>query len=144
MRTLTLLLIPILIAGASGCSDSGAATTAPSAPASQPPAPVQPAEFRDPASNYSTPDVNDVDEQIVHFDLRSNSLIWVANGRGFPGYPVNGNFIGTDNRFEVRFGTKNGQRRAYFTETTTATICDIAVVNDELTISGTNVTVPEG
>jgi hypothetical protein len=37
---------------------------------------------------------------------------------------------------------KDGERRAYFTETATGTICDIVVSGGALTILPTNVTVP--
>jgi hypothetical protein len=70
----------------------------------------------------------------------SNSLIWAADGRSFPGYPVTGNFIAEG--FQVRFGTKNGEHRAYFTETSSATICNIAVDNGQLSITATPATVP--
>jgi hypothetical protein len=39
---------------------------------------------------------------------------------------------------------EDGERRAYFTETGPATICDIEVVNGVLTILPTNVPVPGG
>jgi hypothetical protein len=85
-----------------------------------------------------------VPEQIVRFDVASNSLIWKADGRTFPGYPVSDNFIGSDKHFQIRFGTKDGERRAYFTETASATICDIEVSGGQLMISPTNVKVPGG
>jgi len=91
-----------------------------------------------------TPDVRDVNEQIVQFDTANNALIWKADGRSFPGYPISGLFIRADRAFQVRFGTKDGERRAYFTETGPATICDIEVVNGVLTILPTNVPVPGG
>jgi hypothetical protein len=78
----------------------------------------------------------------VHLDTANNALIWVADGRSFSGYPVSGNFIASN--FQVRFGTKDGERRAYFTETGPETICDINVVNGQLVILPTNVRVPGG
>jgi hypothetical protein len=95
----------------------------------------------DPGSGFSTMDVRDVQEQIVHFDT-AGTLIWEADGSRFPGYPVSGNFITTSQRFQVRFGFKDGERRAYFTETGPATICDIEVRSGQLSISPTSVTVP--
>jgi hypothetical protein len=147
MRSTAVLLL-MLIEGLAGCGGSDSAPTAsPSptpSPTPPPPAPVQLAMFSDPASSFSTSDVRDVQEQIVRFDLASNSLIWMADGRSFPGYPVSGNFVAEDKHFQVRFGTKDGERRAYFTETASATICDIAVSGGQLSISPTNVTVPGG
>ena len=98
--------------------------------------------FTDPASNFSTSDVRDVQDQIVRFDTANNSLIWAADGRSFPGYPVSGTFVRADKFFQVRFGTKNGEHRAYFTEAASATICDVEVVNGQLVISPTAVPVP--
>ena len=101
------------------------------------------AVFSEP-SGFMTSDVRDVQGQIVRFDTANNALIWAADGRSFSGYPVSGDFIGADRTFQVRFGTENGERRAYFTETGPATICDINVVNGQLTILPTNVPVPGG
>ncbi len=141
MRATAVLLL-MLIEGAAGCggSDSAPPPSPSPQPAPPPPAPVQLAEFHDPGSTFSTPDVRDVQEQIVHFDTANNSLIWTADGRSFPGYPVSGNLIASG--FQVRFGTKDGERRAYFTETMSATICDIEVSGGQLLISATNVKVP--
>jgi hypothetical protein len=93
---------------------------------------------------FTTSDVRDVQEQIVRFNTVDNSLIWAADGRRFPGYPVSGNFIRQDMFFQVRFGTKDGERRAYFTEAARGTICDIEVIGGQLVISPTNVTMPGG
>ena len=100
------------------------------------------AQFTDPVSGLLTSDVRDVDEQIVRFDTNNHTLIWQADGRTFPGYTVNGNNINSD--FCVRFGTKDGARRAYFTETTRPFICNIEVANGQISISATNVPVPGG
>jgi hypothetical protein len=136
----TLLL---LIEGMAGCGGSASAPTPqPSPTTTPPPGPVQLAVFSDPPTSFTTSDVRDVQEQIVRFDTASNSLIWAADGRSFSGYPVSGLFIGAARSFQVRFGTKDGERRAYFTETATATICDIEIVGVQLVITGTNVTVP--
>jgi hypothetical protein len=141
----------VLIEGLAGCGGSDSAPTAPSTttqpPTQPPPAPVQLAMFSDPASSFSTSDVRDVQdvpEQVVQFDVANKSLIWKADGRSFPGYPVSDNFIGSDKHFQIRFGTKDGERRAYFTEMASATICDIAVTGGQLMISPTNVKVPGG
>jgi len=98
--------------------------------------------FSDPASSFTTSDVRDVQDQIVRFDTASNSLIWAADGRTFSGYPVSGLFIRSDRFFQVRFGTKDGERRAYFTEAVATTLCDVEVVGGQLVITPTNVTVP--
>jgi hypothetical protein len=107
-----------------------------------PPAAVQLAVFSDAASGFSTSDIRDVQDQIVRFDMTGNTLIWAADGRSFAGFPVSGNFIRADRFFQVRFGTKDGERRAYFTEAEATTICDIEIVGGQLLITSTNVKVP--
>jgi hypothetical protein len=80
----------------------------------------------------------------VRFDTANNALIWTADGRSFSGYRVSGNFIRADRNFQVRFGTRDGERRAYFTETVSATICDIEIAGGQLVINPTTATVPGG
>lgn len=99
--------------------------------------------FADPDSDFSTSDVRDIDEEIVRFDPVANTLIWVADGSAFDGWEVNGNLLGAAGAFQVRFGTVGGERRAYFTETGPATICDITVANSRLSISPTSTPVPQ-
>ncbi len=104
------------------------------------------AVFDDPDSNFRTRDVRDVDDEFVRFDTSTNSIIWAATGTAYQqgAWPVNSVFLGTGGFFQVRFGTKDGQRRAYFTETGPATICQIRVIGANLQISATNVPVPQG
>jgi hypothetical protein len=104
--------------------------------------PVQLATFTDPSTGVTTSDVRDVQEQIIRFDMANNALIWVLDGTSHSGYPVDGSFIRSDRHFQVRFGTKDGERRAYFTETATATICDVVVSGGVLSVFPTTVTVP--
>jgi hypothetical protein len=145
MRIPTAILLCVLIEGVPACGSSGSSPATPTPqPQTSPPAPVQLATFQDPTSTFLTSDVRDVDGQIVRFDKASNSLIWAADNRSFSGYPVDGNFIRTDRAFQVRFGTENGDRRAYFTETVAETICDIQVSGAQLLILPTNVRVPGG
>jgi hypothetical protein len=130
------VLLVSLIGVAGGC---GSSPTAPPAP--QPtPTPAQPvlATFADPSSSFSTKDVHDVKDHIVNFDTSTNSLIWSLTGQKFTGYPVSGNLIG--GTFQARFGTKDGDCRAYFTEAATGTICDIEVSGGGIAISPTPTT----
>lgn len=106
---------------------------------------ANPAVFVDPDdSTFCTSDVRDVDDEIVRFDTSTNSIIWAADNTAYQEglWTVNGVFL-AGGGFQVRFGTKDGERRAYFTETGPATICQIAVVGENLSISATNVTVPQ-
>lgn len=101
--------------------------------------------FQDPDSDFTTSDVHDVDEQVVQFEEDTQSLVWATDGTTYePGtWTVDGNFLGATRFFQVRFGNFEGQRRAYFTETATATICNIATASGQLSISATNVLVPQ-
>jgi len=107
--------------------------------------------FTDQASGFSTSDVRDVQEQIVQFNTAAE-LIWTADGTRLPGYRVIANFfIPADGicafcSFEVRFGTKGGERRAYLTfdyhHDNPGTIVDIEVVGGQLVMTKTDVPVP--
>jgi hypothetical protein len=130
-RAIALLLV---VSAAAACGSSNS----PSSPTPQRTFAV----FTDSTAGFMTSDVRDVQEQIVRFDTMTSSLVWTADGRSFPGFPVSGNFIGPSQGFLVRFGTRDGQRRAYFTEAGPGTICDIEVVNGQLIVSPTSATVP--
>ena len=133
----------IALAQCGGGSDSPVPTTpTPPAQPSPPAAPVQLAMFTEQASGFSTSDVRDSQDQIVRFDLANGSLIWAGDGRSFSGFPVDGFFVRADKFFQVRFGAKDGERRAYFTEAVAGTICDVEVVAGQLVILPTSVTVP--
>jgi hypothetical protein len=143
--TWTVVLTALIAGAAVGCGNSATPTPSPTPTPTPTPQPVQLAVFADPMSTFSTSDVRDVQDQIVRFDLTSGSLIWAADGRMFSAYPVTGSyFLGADRAFQVRFGTVGTERRAYFTETGRATICDIGVVNGVLQIAPTDVPVPGG
>jgi hypothetical protein len=138
----SLAVLFVLIAASAACGGSGSDASTPVTPTPvtpTPPAEVRLAVFMDSASGFSTSDVHDVNDEIVRFDTTSSSLIWAADGRTFPGFPVHGNDIGD---FRVRFGTKNGQRAAYWTESSRPNICDLQVTNGQLLISATDVPVP--
>jgi hypothetical protein len=133
-----------------GGSSSLWAPVAPSQPSAPRPTPIQ-AVCTDPRSGFSTSDVRDAQEQIVRF-TSAPELIWITDGTTFPGYPVKGNLITADiNRFfylDVRFGTKDGEQRAYLTwyddynHYYPGTIVDLEVVGGHLVIAETHVTVP--
>ncbi len=101
--------------------------------------------FDDPDSDFSTADVRDVNDEIIQFDTETMAIVWVADGRSFQAgnWPVTGNMLGSGGAFQVRFGTVGGERRAYFTETVPATICDFVVEGDNFLIFPTTVTVPQ-
>jgi len=101
------------------------------------------AVFTDTESTLRTNDVYDVENEIVRFDPANDSLVWVATDESFAGYPVAGDLIGASGFFQVRFGTVDGQRRAFFTEMNNATICNISVTGGVLRIAPTSVSVPQ-
>ena len=156
MRISGAAILLVLALVTAGCSDSSSVSTAPSpilpsvpSPAPQP-TPIKLAVFTDLASGFSTTAVHEVQDQIVSFNT-ADELIWTADGTRFPEYIVEGNLIAyhhkADKFFQVRFGTKDGERWAYLTETddrlggAPATILDIEVVDGQLIITRTNVPV---
>ena len=154
---LTRIVFLVLAHGLIGCG-SGSPGALPAAPSPLPqsspspapqPAPIQLAVFTDPISGFSTSDVRDVQGQIVRFNT-ADELIWTADGTRFPEFIVDGNFIAyhhkADKFFQVRFGTKDGERRAYLSglRGTPATILDLSVDGrGDLIIGDTSVPVPE-
>ena len=100
-----------------------------------------PTSFSDPNSSFSTTDILDVGGEIVRLDAVAEVLLF--DGQAFPGFPVNGNQFGSNNQFQVRFGTIRGVPQAFFTETGPATICDVEASNGQLSISPTSATVPQ-
>lgn len=134
--------------GASGtaAAGSGAAEDPPaSEPATQPdPALVR---FVDPATGLETHEVHDANRDIVHFDRERGAMVWAASGDTVSGWTTTGVDLDWDRSgvaFRVRFGTENGERRAYFTETDAGTICDLDIrAEDVLSIRATSQRPPE-
>jgi hypothetical protein len=157
MQTLTVIVVVALAYVCTGCNGprespgpSQPLAPSPAAPVPSPPAPppLGPGGlvlFTDPASGFSTSDVYDAQEQIVRFT--ADTLIWAADGRHFPEWLPEGNFIGYHHRaewfFQIRFGTKDGRRGAYLTPIGRATVSDLWV-NEKgiLEIAQTDVPVP--
>src|SRR5262245_23919305 len=143
MKVLTVIPPLVLIVCLTAC---GSSPTTPQAPPQS--LPVVLAQFTDTddipgvMTRLVTPDVHDVDEQVVRFDTANGALIWAADNRSFSGYAVSGYIINHD--FQGRFGSKNGVRETYFTETARPFICNIEVANGRVTITATNVPVPGG
>ncbi len=98
--------------------------------------------FQDPDSDFETSDVMEVDAEIVRFDATKGRIIWADDGTTEDGWNINGNLL-QGGFFTVAFGTENGQRGAYFTETAPATICDIQLNNGNIQIFATSTPVPQ-
>jgi hypothetical protein len=157
-RTAMGIVFLMLAQGLAGCGGSGS-SSAPTAPSAGPlpgaqsvPPPVSInglMVFTDQASGFSTSDLRDAHEQIVQFNTASE-LIWTADGTHLPGYPRQGNAISAEASCKcwlvVRFGTSNGQRRAYLTadygHDNPGTVVDLAITGGALVVSRTNVFAP--
>ena len=86
------------------------------------------AVFDDPDSDFSTIEVHDVDRQVFYFDAEAQAMVRADTGDGASGWMNDGNDLasrGVFGRFMIRFGTEEGQRRAYFTEVDPPTICNL-------------------
>ena len=74
--------------------------------------------FMDPTTRATTTDVRDAQGHVVQF-TSTGELVWTADGTRLKGYPVNGITIPAEPVcqcwLEVRFGTENGESRAYLT-----------------------------
>ena len=111
------------------------------------------ARFLDPDSDFVTTDVRDAQDEIVQFNT-AGELVWTADGSRFPGYLADGRVITANNicagcYFYVRFGTRDGQRRAYLTWSTPVsadrppTMLDVSIKGGVLVVSDTDVVVPD-
>ncbi len=129
IEKLTGIVLLVVAQGLIGCS--GRSTEAPAVPLPTAPAAVSTGPtliaFAEPRTGFSTTDVRDVQEQILQFNT-SNELIWTVDGTRLPGYGVGkytfgdtpvyyieGKICPQGCAFVVRFGTKDGERRAYLT-----------------------------
>jgi hypothetical protein len=118
MRASMTIIAIAVVSTMIGCRETGRSrlptepsSVMPSPGPTPPPSPVSLVVFTDPTSRLSTSDMRDADEQIVRFNT-AGELIWAADESRHPGYPVRGAVI-RDGSLEVRFGTKDGERRAY-------------------------------
>lgn len=87
-------------------------------------------QFVDPVTGTQTGDVHDADREVMHFDAERSELVWALGEVPIPGWSVSAQDLDWSNSsvaFQVLFGTEEGERRAYFTETRTGTICNLSV-----------------
>jgi hypothetical protein len=161
-NAVTIVVCLVSVVGLAGCGPEP--VWSPSAPSpdpntpSLPAAPVTPrafqlATFTD--SGFSTSDVLDVHGEVLQFNLGADELIWTANGARFSEFIVEGNHIGYHHKndwiFQVRFGTRDGEWRAFITRPDSAlhgaapTILDLWVdERGDLKIVETGVAVAPG
>jgi hypothetical protein len=157
MRVITrVALLSIVLALAhTGCTESPnrspLAPVPPVQPPGAPPSATFLVPFTDIASGFSTTDVHDVQEQVIQFNS-AGELIWTQDGSRIPGYPfAAGNTVSAGPIcqhcvLEVRFGTRDGERRAYLTldrgHDNTGMVVDIEVAGGGVILTETNVPPP--
>jgi hypothetical protein len=104
--------------------------------------PVELVAFVDESTGFETLDVHDATRDVVRFDAAHGAMVSLDGSVAVSGWATTGNELSWSRSgvaFRVRFGTELGERRAFFTETATGTICDLRLYGpDQLGISGTS------
>ena len=147
-RTLIALAFIGAIQAVAGCN-SRTTPSAPSSVSTPTPAPISElVTFADPRSGFRTSDLRDAHEQVVRFTA-AHELIWIADGTRLPGFSVQGNSISVPAcacSLVVRFGSLEGDRRAYLTadyiHDNPGTLVGLSIYGGALTISPTSVFAP--
>jgi hypothetical protein len=140
------LLLALSACGSNGDESPSGAERGEILPLQAQPASEALVTFVDPDTGFSTQNVHDVDRQVIHFDTQRVAMIWGADGTAVSGWAVTGNELRWERAggFRVRFGTEDGERRAYFTETGPGTICNLDIrAPEQLSISPSNETPPQ-
>ena len=162
-RPYVLLVMALVLAG---CGDPYAPPTVPSRvePALDTPPPNAPTsvtlhQFTESTTGFSTTDLRDVEDQIVRFNT-ADELIWTVDDtrlrpyvvttiKGFSRGPVHfieGKICPEGCTFEVRFGSKDGERRAYLTvdygHDNPGTMVDVEVAGGALLVTRTTSYLP--
>lgn len=88
--------------------------------------------FTDPDTGFTTGDVYDATREIVHFDAEREAMVSATTGDSVSGWATDGNDLGAFGSFRVRFGSEDGQPRAYFTEAGNGTICNLVLSGPEM------------
>jgi len=103
-------------------------------------------DFTDADTGFATAEVHDANREIVRFDSNGSAMV-NANGARVTGWTTQGNDLDWDRNsveFRVLFGAEAGERRAYFTETGSGTICDLNIAGpDQLAIYSTDEPPPQ-
>ena len=144
-RTSVTILLIVAIQTVAGC-DSRAGL--PSAPSGIPSPSLVLKGFRDPRSGFVTSNVRDADGQIIQFNS-ANELIW-PDGTRLPGYSPMGNAIPAEAAcacwLVVRFGSADGERRAYLTadyvHDNPGTLVDLEISDGLLLVRRTSIFAP--
>ena len=148
-RTFAATALIGLILGVAGCESR----TTPSSPSTMP-SPSGPPEprdglvtFADPHSSFVTSDLLDANEQVVRVSV-ARELIWL-DGTRLPGFSASGNSISVPAcacSLVVRFGSRDGERRAYLTadyiHDNPGTLVSLGIADGSLTITRTTLFAP--
>lgn len=151
------IVILMTVCVAVGCGGQGARPPSPAGPSSPAgpttPSPAHPAGFvvfSERGTSFATTDLRDVHEQILRISTMGE-LVWVADGSRLPGYAVRGLAIEgaicpEGCAFVVRFGGRDGERRAYLTvdygHDNPGTLVDVEVSGGTLVVTQTDVYPP--
>lgn len=102
------------------------------------------AVFDDPSSDFSTTLIADADGKTIQLRVDDQTVVYQTGAEYHVDFvwPVQGNFLGAGQAFQVQFGTEGGQPHAYFTETASGTICRYVVTDTSISVVGTSETVP--
>jgi hypothetical protein len=147
IKSLAAIAVLLVANGLVGCSNPGAAPSAPSTPSavSQPNASAL-VVFTDPLTGLSTMEVHDAQGHVVQFTT-ANELIWI-DGTRLPGHQVDGpghrmtGNVAPEASCQcwlvVRFGAVNGERRAYLTadvgHSNPGTVVDLEITGSALVV----------
>jgi hypothetical protein len=148
-RTFAATALIGLILGVAGCESR----TTPSAPSNLPAPPAGPGPtdrlvtFVDPHSSFSTTELHDAGEQVVRVSV-AGELIWF-DGTRLPGFSAAGNSVSVPAcacSLVVRFGSRDGERRAYLTadyiHDNPGTLVSLGIAGASLTITRTTLFAP--
>ena len=152
-------LIIVIAQGLAGCEGSYSPSfSPPTAPSSSPsPSPTEATlvTFRDPASAFETSDLHDSEDEVMQLNT-AGELVFPATNTRLRGFrPDRGleqgilgivNICGRPCAFIVRFGIKDGERRAYLTvdygHDNPGTLVDVEVANGALVVTQTDLYPP--
>jgi hypothetical protein len=153
MRIQAVIVIVIVAQGVAGCDRSYSPPTAPSPSPSATPSEVGLVVFRDPATGFATSDLRDAEDEVMQFST-AGELVFPAIDTRLPGFRplrgpeqgIEGNICVPECAFVVRFGIKDGERRAYLTvdyiHNNPGTLVDVEVVNGALVVTQTDLYPP--
>ena len=145
-----LFLVLVLAVALAGCDAQSSRSLLPLTPSSVSPSnPIPPTTtrvFTERSSGFSTSDLRDAHDQIVQFNI-AGDLIWTPDDTRLPGYfvaPWSANFVLAPSLcqycgFQVRFGSQDGEKRAYLTidygEDNSGHLADLEVIGGALVVT---------